>query len=121
MFSSSSTMIGSVLRIKELDFKWAQTQIRDQLLYFFFSFGKGKYFMNRERSVLCASELDHVIGMEVGAGEGPSVCVGMEVDGSLRGGGAQIQRQSVLRYLLLILEASVPRQQIRTGFRAVMS
>lgn len=79
--------------------------------------------MNRERSVLCASELDHVIEMEVGAGEGLSVCVGMEVGGgfSLRGGGAQIQRQSVLRYLLLILEASVPRQQIRTGFRAVMS
>lgn len=81
MFSSSSTMIGSVLRIKELDFKWAQTQIRGQLLYFFFSFGRGKYFMNRERSVLCASELDHVIEMEVGAGEGPSVCVGMEVGG----------------------------------------
>lgn len=90
MFFSFSTMIGSVLHIKGLDFKWAQTQIHGQLLYFFFSFGRGKYFMNRERSILYGSELYHAIGMEVGVGRGASFCVGMEVGGWVQsvGGGS---------------------------------
>lgn len=100
MFSSSSTMIGSVLRIKELDFKRAQTQIRDQLLYFFFSFGRGKYFMNRERSVLCASELDHVIEMEVGRGRGRQSALGWKWVGVQsawgRGSDPEAERTSLL-------------------------
>lgn len=56
-------------------------------------------------------------------GGGASFCVGMEVGGGSVCVGVGFRsrgRAYFTHYLLLILEVSVPRQQIRTCFRAVM-